>query len=166
SVELDDRTNLASCPIHTAERARPNGEHQVSSRAQEGFMDQKLLVAVLVEAFDPFSVAPHAVHPWRRIARKLDPLRIERMKLRMNHCSRERDHAPLGSIGPPDHNTEGGAVLDCRCQPFAPAAKRAFSKLRAAELRYTSLLQCAPVDLPHSATAHEEDPPAVRVNRR
>ena len=44
-------------------------------------MDHKLAVAVLVKTLQAGAVPPDAVHAGGRVARELDPLRIERMEL-------------------------------------------------------------------------------------
>ena len=55
-------------------------------------MHDELVVAVFVEALQARTVAAHAMHARRRIARELDPPGLQRMELRMNHGARERNH--------------------------------------------------------------------------
>src|SRR3954447_24992612 len=90
-VVLHDQADFARRPIHPAECPRPNGEHQVARASEECFVYEELIVPVLVQALESATVAPDPVHPRSRIARKLDPLRLERMELRMNHGARERN---------------------------------------------------------------------------
>ena len=84
----------ARAPVHAAQGARPHGEHQVAGGAQKSLVHQELVVAVLVQAFQPGPVTPHAVHARRRVAREFDPFRLQRMKLRMDHGPGKWNLAP------------------------------------------------------------------------
>lgn len=47
-IVLHDRADFARGPVHAAQRARPDREHQVAGFAEKGFVNQELIVAVLV----------------------------------------------------------------------------------------------------------------------
>src|SRR5260370_16561443 len=90
-IVVDDGAHRAGGPIHHAERTRPDGEYQVASAAQEGFVHDELVIAVLVEALQARAVAAHAVHARRGIAGELDPAPLQWPKLRINSAARDRD---------------------------------------------------------------------------
>ena len=61
-------------------------------------MDDELVVAVLVEAFQAGAVAPHTVHARRGIAGELDPFRLERMELRVDDGTRKRNRVRCRAV--------------------------------------------------------------------
>ena len=74
-------------------------------------MHQELVVAVLVQAFQTGAVAPDAMHARRRVACELDPFRLERMELRMNHRAWKRNGMPAGSVEASGHKAALRALL-------------------------------------------------------
>ena len=55
-IVVDDSAYGAGSPIHHAKRVGPDGEHQVARAAEEGLVDDELVVAVLVEALESGAV--------------------------------------------------------------------------------------------------------------
>src|SRR5437763_20621 len=53
---------------------------------------------MLVEALGTRAVAPDAVHTRSGIGGKLDPLRVSRVKLRMDNGARERNQMPVAAV--------------------------------------------------------------------
>src|SRR5262249_33237434 len=103
-------------------------------------------------------------HARRRVAGKLDPLRIERMKLRMDHRSGKGNQAPSATVRTPDDNAAGFALLDRRRHPLPSRAERALSQLGAVELHNRALRQGRAIDFPSAAAGYEEDALAARVD--
>ena len=64
-------------------------------------MHDELVVAVLIQTFHAAPVPPDAKHARRRIARKDQPFRFERMKLRVDNGAVERNQVPFRSIRRP-----------------------------------------------------------------
>src|SRR5688572_17357506 len=81
-VELADRADLASGPVHPVQSAGPKGEYQVASRAQERLVHDEFIIAVVVKAFHAGPVTAHAMHTRRGIPGEFYPIRIERVELR------------------------------------------------------------------------------------
>ena len=64
-------------------------------------MHDKLVVPVMMQALHSDPVAAHAKHARRRITCKDQPIRFQRMELRMNHSSRERNQSPFAAVARP-----------------------------------------------------------------
>ena len=115
-------TIVEICRVLQSMRHKARG-HTVNTRSprgsQERFVHQKLVVAVLVQALHAGAVAADAMHARRRVARELDPLRLERVKLRMDHGSRKRNLAPARTIEAAGHEP---ALRVRACRP--PSATR------------------------------------------
>src|SRR5262245_7531050 len=165
-VELGYRPHFASGPVQPTKRLRPYREHQVTRGPQKGLVHDELVVSMFVETLEPGAVAPHAVHARRRIAGEFDPLRIERMKLRMNHRARERNQAPTTAITTADDNAAAVPLFHRGGQPLPSRALGALDELRAGKLDNHPLREALAIYLPNAPTAHEEDAVAVRMNRR
>ena len=98
-------------------------------------MYDELIVPVLVQAFHPRAVAPHAMHPRRGIGGELDPFRFERMELRVNNRAGKRNLPPFRTVHPAGDDTSF-AIPPVRCrQPLAVGAEARFSKLRSSQSR-------------------------------
>ena len=106
--------------------------------AEKGLVNQELVVAVLVQAFEAAAIAADAVHARRRVARELDPFRLQRMELRMNHGARKRDRMPAGSVEAPGNQAALRAGFEGGGEPLAIAADRAFAQLGAGMIRRCS----------------------------
>src|SRR5688572_11629696 len=85
AVVLSDDANLASRPVHPAQPVRPNGKHEIACRAEKRLVYNELIVTVLIKTLEAGAIASYTVHARCRVAGELDPLVIQRMKLRMNH---------------------------------------------------------------------------------
>src|SRR5690349_1235588 len=83
-VEVRNRSDRARSPVHHAERAGPDGEHDISASAEKSLVHNELVIAVLVEAFHAAAVAPNAVHAGRGISGEDEPLGFQWMKLRVD----------------------------------------------------------------------------------
>ncbi len=90
-------------------------------------MDHEFVVAVVVEAFEAGAVAADAVHARGGVAGELDPLRVERMELRMDHGARKGDDMPSGSIDPACGDAGPAIELDCGSQPVATGTQGDFT---------------------------------------
>ena len=131
AVEFRDGADVARRPIHAAQRARPDGEDQIAGAAEESLVHDELVVAVLVEALEAGAVAAHAMHARSGIAGELDPLRLERMKLRMDDGARKRNQRPEPAVDAAGDQAALRALLDRGGEPFAIGGKRTLAELRA-----------------------------------
>ena len=104
----------AGGPVHPAKRVRPDGEDQIAGAAEEGFVNDELVVAVFVEALEAGAVAAHAVHARGGIAGEFDPLGLERMELRMDDGARERNDVPGGAVEAAGDEAAFGRPQACR----------------------------------------------------
>ena len=105
----------------------------------------------------PRAIAPHAMHARRRIAREFDPLRIQRMELRMNHRARKRHIVPAALPSKRPATRPHSSPLECRGQPFAIGADGAFAELGAGAIQRWSLRERLPVHRPQAAAAREDN---------
>src|ERR1035437_2284198 len=126
-VVVHDRADFAGGPVHAAQDARPNREYEIATVAKEGLMNQKLVVPVLVEAFEAAAVASDAVHARGRIARELDPFGFERMELGRNDGARKRNRMPAGFVEASGDEAALSAGFKRGGEPFAIAADGAFA---------------------------------------
>ena len=118
-VEFGNGAHFARGPVHHTQRAWPDRENQIAGAAEERLVYHELIVAVLVQTLETRAIAAHAMHARRRIARELDPLGLERMKLWMNHGTRKRDQLPAGAIRASGDQALLRALFDGRGDPSA-----------------------------------------------
>jgi hypothetical protein len=126
-VEFRNGPDFARGPIHSAQQVRPDGENDIAGTAEKCLVNDELIIAVLMQALHPRPIPPDAEHAGRRIACEQNPIRIDRVKLRMDHRAREGNHVPAGPIRAPGRNAVAAALLDGRRQPLPVRAQRAFA---------------------------------------
>ena len=90
-------------------------------------MNDELVVAVRVEAFQPGPVPPHAMHSWGGVSGKLDPFRVHGIELRMDHGAREVDEAGLAPVNRADDQAPAMFPLASRDEAITGGAQRAFA---------------------------------------
>lgn len=155
-VEKRKRASLSRVPIHPFKRKGPDGEHQVTGFTQEGLVNDELLIGVLVQALDARAVPANAMHTRRGIGCEFDPLRFERVELRVDHGSREGNDVPLRAVEPA-HDDSIPAFLANGCgDPLAVWRKRTFSELRVLEGINTALGQRETFHGPNRAASNKQ----------
>jgi len=168
-IVIGDGANRAGGPIHRAEGARPDREHQIAGGAEEGLVHDELVVAVFVEALQARTVAAHAMHARRGIARELDPAGLERMELRMDHRARERNHRGRRPVEAADNQPSlrraAGLPREGRGQPAAIGTDRALAKLHARESKDAALFEGAAPDGPQFPSTRDHQRFAIGVQR-
>src|SRR5690242_13102099 len=84
------------------------------------------------------------MHAWRRVSRKFDPLRLERMKLRVNDGAWKRNSMPLCSFD--TARDQPPFVVDpVRCrEPLSVLAEARLSELRSFHCDYFRFFQGGP----------------------
>ena len=134
-------------------------------------MNQELVVAVLVQAFQTAAIAADAVHARRRVAREFNPFRFQRVELRMNDGARKWNGMPAGSIEASGNQAALGAGFERGREPLAIAADGALAQLGAGVIGDATLgqrvaLDGLPVDGPQAAAAGEDQGFPIRMQRR
>jgi hypothetical protein len=76
----------------------------------------EFVVAVLVEALQGGAVAAHAMHARSGVTGKFDPLRLERVELRVDDGAGERDDGGCGSVKAGDDEAAGGGGATSACK--------------------------------------------------
>ena len=128
-------------------------------------MDNEFVVAVAVQAFQSGAIAADTVHARRGIARKLDPVAIERMKLGMDDGAGKRNFVPASAIEAAHRQAARGAALVGRGEPLAAAADGAFAQLRARPFADEAFRKRAPVGGPQPAAARDHQRLPIGVQR-
>src|SRR6185312_7388438 len=159
-VVFRDGRDRARRPVHAAKRARPDRKDDIARRAQKCLMDDEFIVTVLVQALKPRAVTPYTMHTRRGVPRELDPLRLQRMKLRMNDSTRKRDRAPSGPVVPPNRQAGFRAAFVRGSQPFAVRTDGTFTQLCIREF------ENPPVASPQSPASRHDQRFAIRMQRR
>src|SRR4030095_12905508 len=81
SVEVGDLLNLAGLEVEAFQREWPEGEDEIAGRSEERLVHDKLVVPVVVKAFNLSRFTIQEVHSWSWVTRELDELVIQRVKL-------------------------------------------------------------------------------------
>ena len=154
----------AGGPIHGAEGLGPDGVDEMAGTAEEGFVDDELVVGMEVEAFQARAVAADAVHAGGGVAGKLDPFGFGGVELGMDDGAGEGDEGPVGAIGAADGEAGLGSLFDGGDEPFAGGIEGGFAHGACAEIGEAGLLEGDQVEDPEGSGADEEDTAAVRVD--
>src|SRR5579872_1233183 len=132
-------------------------ERDVPRLTKKCLVQNEFVIAVAVKAFHLGAIAANSEHARRRVGRKDQPLRFQRMKLRMDYGPLKGDYPPVAAVAPSGHQAVLAAVFDRGGDPFSLPAQRALAELRPLKCCDQLLFEAPGIDAPDRSSPHEDD---------